>query len=108
MIIEELGDFNVLARFFSWIDQRAADFAKVRGEAIRRIKLALDEAGVDMPEPVQTIRLQRDRAATLESRTESATRREAESVDVSPVTQLDAQINEDLADPYESNLLIEA
>jgi hypothetical protein len=63
---------------------------------------------VDMPEPLQTIRLQRAKAATLESRTESATRRETESVDVSPDTQLDAQINEDLADPNESNLLIEA
>lgn len=108
MIIKELGDYNVLVRFFGWIDLRTADFAKVRGEAIRRVKLALDQAGVNMPEPAQTIRLHRAGAATLESRTESAARRETESVDDSPDTQLDAQINEDLADPNESNLLIEA
>ena len=42
MIIENLGDFNVLVRFFGWMDQRRADFAKVRGEAIRRIKSAFD------------------------------------------------------------------
>jgi small-conductance mechanosensitive channel len=108
MIIKELGDYNVLVRFFGWIDQRTADFAKVRGEAIRRVKLALDQAGVNMPEPAQTIRLQRAGVATLESLTESAARRETESVYDSPDTQLDAQINEDLADPNESNLLIEA
>jgi hypothetical protein len=45
MIVEDLGDSNVLVRFFGWVDQRNADFAKVRGEAIRRVKLALDEAG---------------------------------------------------------------
>ena len=108
MITEDLGDFNVLVRFFGWVDQRTADFAKVRGEAIRRVKLALDEAGVDMPEPVQTIRLQRVRTAAPESRAQSAAGREAESVDVSPDRQLEAQIKEDLADPNESNLLIEA
>ena len=108
MITEDLGDFNVLIRFFGWVDQRTADFAKVRGEAIRRVKLALDEAGVDMPEPVQTIRLQRVRTATPESRAQTAAGREADSVDVSPDRQLEAQIKEDLADPSESNLLIEA
>lgn len=108
MILEELGDYNVLVRFFGWVDPRTADFAKVRGEAIRRVKLALDQAGVNMPEPVQTIRLQRAGVANLESRTENSARRETESVDVSPDTQLDAQINEDLADPNESNLLIGA
>ena len=108
MITEDLGDFNVLIRFFGWVDQRTADFAKVRGDAIRRVKLALDEAGVDMPEPIQTIRLQRVRTATPESRVQSAAGREAESVDVSPDRQLEAQIKEDLADPSDSNLLIEA
>ena len=67
MIVEELGDYNVLVRFFGWIDQRKADFAKVRGEAIRRVKLALDEAGLDMPEPIQTIRLQQIGTAQSET-----------------------------------------
>ena len=45
MTIEDLGDFSVLVRFFGWVDQRSADFAKVRGEAIRRVKLALKKPG---------------------------------------------------------------
>jgi hypothetical protein len=52
---------NLVRQFFGWIDQRKADFAKVRGEAIRRVKLALDDAGISMPEPIQTIRLEKDR-----------------------------------------------
>lgn len=110
MIVENLGDYNVLVRFFGWIDQRKADFAKVRGEAIRRIKLALDEAGIEMPEPIQTIRVQRLRAAqseTTESQAHIAAERETETLDVSPDTQLDEQIKEDLSADQESNLLVE-
>ncbi|MFZ0614477.1 MAG: mechanosensitive ion channel family protein [Desulfobacterales bacterium] len=113
MITEELGDYNVLVRFYGWMDQRSADFAKVRGSAIRRVKLALDDAGLDMPEPVQTIRLQRvgagpSAAATEpEARARSAAGQETKSVDVSPDTQLDEQIREDLSTADEPNLLTE-
>ncbi|WP_373498490.1 mechanosensitive ion channel domain-containing protein [Desulfococcus sp.] len=108
MLVEELGDYNVLIRFFGWVDQRKADFGKVRSEAIRRIKMALDEARVDMPEPIQTIRLQRGSEARLEPRRPRATGREIQTMDVSPDTQLDDQIHEDLAAAHEPNLLIEA
>ena len=114
MIVEKLGDFNVLVRFFGWIDQRKADFAKVRGEAIRQVKLALDEAGVNMPEPIQTIRLEQDRAtqsettATPSLRVQGHEGRETKTVDVSPDTQLDDQIKEDLSATHEPNLLTEA
>ena len=111
MIVEELGDYNVLVRFFGWVDQRQADFAKVRGAAIRRVKLSLDDADLDMPEPVQTIRLQQigthpteaDKASARLA--ESAREQEAKIVDVSPDTQLDGQIREDLSTADEPNLL---
>ena len=114
MIIENLGDFNVLVRFFGWMDQRRADFAKVRGEAIRRIKSAFDDAGISMPEPIQTVRLDRVRAVPSEMKGEPdshasmAEKDDTERVDVSPDTQLEAQIKEDLSTDHESNLLIEA
>ena len=114
MIIEELGDFNVLVRFFGWIDQRKADFAKVRGEAIRRIKLALDQAGVDMPQPAQTIRLQRidpspsEMAAAPDLGVHSPDEPATKAVDLSPDRQLDDQIDEDLATSDEPNLLTES
>jgi small-conductance mechanosensitive channel len=113
MRVEELGDYNVLVRFFGWVDQRTADFAKVRSEAIRRVKAALDDAGVAMPEPVQTIRVKRvkEEAAQTELAPQSDLKRpedrDAAGMDISPDTQLDNQINEDLATTQESNLLTE-
>ena len=113
MLVEDLGDYNVLVRFFGWVDQRTADFAKVRSEAIRQVKTALDDAGVAMPEPVQTIRMERVRVKPAETKAasttgvESAVDRDAARMDVSPDTQLDDQINEDLATTQETNLLTE-
>ncbi|MGA6927268.1 MAG: mechanosensitive ion channel family protein, partial [Desulfosarcina sp.] len=113
MIVEELGDYSVLVRFFGWVDQRSVDFAKVRGEAIRRVKLAFDKAGVEMPEPAQTLRLQRasqTRAKTAEPSgpdVQRAVAREAKTVDLSPDRQLDLQIHEDLVVSDDSNLLTE-
>lgn len=113
MIIEELGDYSVLVRFFGWVDQRSADFAKVRGEAIRRVKLAFDKAGVVMPEPAQTLRLQRTgrtRAKAAEPSDPDVRRaavREAKIVDLSPNRQLDPQMHEDLVVSADSNLLTE-
>ncbi len=113
MIVEALGDFNVLVRFFGWVDQRNADFAKVRGEAIRRVKLALDEAGVEMPEPSQTIRMVPTEERQPEKPPKLSDERHAEgqkakNVDVSRDTQLDDQINEELSDTHEPNLLTES
>lgn len=49
--VEELGDSSVAVRFHAWIDQRHTDWYKARSECIRRVKMALDEAGVELPEP---------------------------------------------------------
>lgn len=51
----ELADFTVTVEVYGWVDQRDYDFGKVRSEAIRRVKVALDEAGVDMPYPTQVV-----------------------------------------------------
>lgn len=60
-VIEQLGDSSVVVRAFGWMDQREADFAKVRSEAIRMVKARLDEAGVDMPVPAYQVQLMRRR-----------------------------------------------
>lgn len=59
--ITALGDSNVQVRFLGWIDQRSHDFLMVRSEAIRTVKLALEAAGMDMPEPIYRVQLS-DRA----------------------------------------------
>jgi small conductance mechanosensitive channel len=55
--VQELGDFNVVIRFFCWVDQANFDFGKVRSEAIRLCKLAFDQANIVMPEPIYQIRM---------------------------------------------------
>ncbi len=56
-LVEQLGDFNVLLKVMGWVDQHYADYFKVRSEAIRLVKQALDKAGVTMPEPIYNLRL---------------------------------------------------
>jgi small-conductance mechanosensitive channel len=57
VFVHELGDFNVVIRFYCWIDQTSFDFVKVRSEAIRLCKLAFDQANIVMPEPIYQIRM---------------------------------------------------
>lgn len=59
-LVEALGDSSVVIRYLAWVDQRAVDFLKVKSEAIRRVKEALDEAGVSLPEPTYVVRLRRE------------------------------------------------
>lgn len=58
MRVDTLGDSNVVVVFFGWVDQRAADFGKVRSEAIRLVKTALEVSEVLMPEPIFNVRMQ--------------------------------------------------
>lgn len=65
--IEALGDSNVQVRYFGWVDQRAADYFKTRSEALRRVKVALEAAGVDLPEPIYRLQLQRPLGGLLQA-----------------------------------------
>lgn len=57
VVIEQLGDSNVLLRIYAWVDQGRYSFAKVRSEAIRKVKQAFDGAGIVMPEPIYKLRV---------------------------------------------------
>ncbi len=62
--IAALGDSNVLLRVQGWVDQRSHEFLLVKSEAIRAVKLALEGAEIDLPEPIYRVQLsQRDAAA---------------------------------------------
>jgi small conductance mechanosensitive channel len=67
--IETLGESNVILRVYGWVDQASADFLRVRSEAIRLVKLAFDQAGIVMPEPIYNLRM-RTSPPALESRPE--------------------------------------
>jgi small-conductance mechanosensitive channel len=56
-LILTLGDSSVHMCFRAWVDQRQHDFWMVRSEGIRSVKLALEAAGMDMPEPTYRLQL---------------------------------------------------
>lgn len=99
-LITGLGDSNVQMRFHGWVDQRTHDFRKMKSEAIRRVKLALEAAGMDMPEPIYRVQLSEPGAAAQQQETAAARSREkgeepAEAPDTRAVADIDAQIEQD-------------
>ncbi|NND53600.1 MAG: mechanosensitive ion channel [Gammaproteobacteria bacterium] len=55
-IINEVGDSNIVIEYYSWIDQREADFGKSRSIALAAVKAALESAGFMLPEPIYRLR----------------------------------------------------
>jgi small conductance mechanosensitive channel len=111
--IQSLGDSNVQIRYYGWVDQRTHDYLLVRSEAIRTVKLALDGAEMDMPEPIYRVQLTESTAHEAESRRERV-------LDAAPskppvpahdllntmrITDLHDQINEDRLQSGSEDLL---
>lgn len=101
--IEGFGNSSMTVRFHGWVDQREVDYAKVRSEAIRLVKVALDDADVDLPEPIYRV-LTAPLPEPPEEPEEPASR---EALDVSPDTVLDEQVQDELAASDERNLLVD-
>lgn len=54
--LTELGDSSVGLQSRIWIaDPSRADFVKIRGEFVQRVKQRFDEAGIDIPYPHRTL-----------------------------------------------------
>lgn len=53
--IDEIGDSTISITLTGWIEQHKSSLVAARGEAIRLVKLALEEAGVQMPEPTYRV-----------------------------------------------------
>jgi small conductance mechanosensitive channel len=102
--IDALGDSNVVLHFFAWIDQREAEWAKARGEAIRVVKEAFDAAGIGMPEPTLNLR---NVEASAARPAPSAAAPPALEVDISPDTHLDQEVAEDRAVAGEGDDLLD-
>ena len=56
--IDDIGDSAVVMTFVAWVDQRKTSFGKARSESIRLVKLALEGAGIALPEPGYRVQLQ--------------------------------------------------
>ncbi|HCB42240.1 MAG TPA: mechanosensitive ion channel protein MscS [Pseudomonas sp.] len=108
--ITALGDSNVQIRYQAWVDQRSHDFASVKSEGIRLVKLALEAAEMDMPEPIYRVQLsERSAAASPANAAPKAPKGETptSAIDTRVQADLDEQIaadqrtraSEDLLDP---------
>ncbi len=94
--IQSIGDSSVLIVFSAWLDQRKVDFLKTRSEAIRQVKCAIEDAGMDMPEPIYRVQLisatHNAEAFETGSTTEPAVRKPRLSEEIQP----DVSVNHDL------------
>jgi small conductance mechanosensitive channel len=99
-LIEEFGNPEIVISVAGWVNQRESDWLKVSSEAKRRIKVAFDQANIDVPEPVMRIR-----STTLEPRTERPEPEAEAWPDVSPDEHIDRQVEEERASSGENDLL---
>ena len=102
--IAALGDSNVQLRFHGWVDQRTHDFLLVKSEAIRMVKLALEAAGMDMPEPIYRVQIT-ERTGEAPAPPAAPAPVRAGVVDTRAITDLDEQITEDTSAHAPQDLL---
>ncbi len=103
--VQEFTPAGIVLRFFGWIDQRESDLGKVRSEAIRLVKAAFAQRGIEGPRTVYHVLTARDPSVgTPEAHAEPAHSRDA---DTSVNRDIDDQLAQaqQAADADTSNLL---
>ncbi len=55
--VEAVGDSNIVIKFLGWINQQETDWYKARSRAIPAVKVALEQAGFAIPEPIYRLRM---------------------------------------------------
>ena len=101
-----LGESSVQVRYHGWVDQQMADFLKVKSEATRLLKGALDEAGIELPEPIVRV-LTRSLPDDGKNAPGPKPKKPVApgDVDVRPDGKLEQQVREDLLRSDDENLL---
>ncbi|MEM1236755.1 MAG: mechanosensitive ion channel family protein [Pseudomonadota bacterium] len=108
--VDRIGDGAVFFKVTGWIDQRDTNLAKARGEAIRRVKAAIEASGVEVPDTTYRITLSGDIPTSPPSQTVVPTahaQNDVEDDDITdPVPQaLDRIVSAELTDEDIPNLL---
>ena len=73
-VIREVGDSNLVLRFYGWLDQSRTDFLKGRSLAIQAAKAALENSGFALPEPIYRLRFDEGASLPVPSLPSSPTR----------------------------------
>lgn len=103
-MITELSDYTVNVQFFAWIDQKQSDLAGVKSAAMRRVKEAFDDAGIEMPDPIRRV-YHREWERSPEKPRPDASTVEEEQLEARPTEQIDSQIEADRQASTEADLL---
>lgn len=97
--IREVGDSSVIIDFYSWIDQRHSDFHKSRSSAIAAAKLALEQGGFTLPEPIYRLRFDErsprvDEAANSHASVKNSDATNSDPVEwvTAPQTEIDEKV----------------
>jgi small-conductance mechanosensitive channel len=112
-IIVEVGDSNIVLRFFGWVNQEETDFMKGRSLAIQAVKNALEAAGFALPEPIYRLRfdekLPQPLADAAPSERKSSAKRhaavESTSHDIAPDAHVEQLVKEERAEAAAEDLL---
>lgn len=114
-IIQDVGDSNILLRFFGWVDQAETDFLKGRSLAIHAAAHALTSSGFALPEPIYRLRFDESAPLPLKSLDSAAVRKKDRdkpapvavdsTEDTSPDTHVEQLVDEERAETNKEDLL---
>ncbi|MBA3589581.1 MAG: mechanosensitive ion channel [Methylibium sp.] len=114
-VIQNVGDSNIVLRFYGWIDQDNTDFLTARSLAIQAAKSSLERAGFALPEPIYRLRFDETAPLLLRNAVKAgppagrAMKQQgaipAQDIDTSPDTHIERLVAKERARVNESDLL---
>jgi small-conductance mechanosensitive channel len=106
--VHGLGESTITLRCAGWVNQRETSLALAKGEAIEVIKTALEEAGIEMPEPTYRLATQEAIATKSTKKKKKAKKSAAVLEDVKADVALDHIIEEERKELQDGDLLNQA
>ncbi|MEM6788305.1 MAG: mechanosensitive ion channel domain-containing protein [Myxococcota bacterium] len=94
-LVAGFGDSSMTVQFYGWVDQREADWRRVRSEAVRLVKRALDQANVDLPNPIYELDVYTEQGRRAKHVTAGPEEPAEAAVDIGVDHDIDRQIAED-------------
>ncbi|MEM1034298.1 MAG: mechanosensitive ion channel domain-containing protein [Myxococcota bacterium] len=94
-LVAGFGDSSMTVQFYGWVDQREADWRRVRSEAVRLVKRALDQANVDLPNPIYELDVYTEKGRRAKHVTAGPEEPAEAAVDIGVDHDIDRQIAED-------------
>ena len=112
-IIRDVGDSNIVLRFFGWVNQSRTDYLKGRSLALDASKRALEANGFALPEPIYRLRFDQGAAVPTQSASDAPTPKPPKSAvsrqriehDAAPDAHIAKLVDEERAETKRGDLL---